>query len=78
MFISNLITIWYLTLEDFYRKAHLVAGGHMTHTRDVICSSVVVSKTVHIFQTMAVLHGQEINEPDILNAYLMALNREKL
>ena len=66
-------------MEDFHGKACLVAGGHMTNTPDTITySSVVTRQTVCIVFTMAVLHDLEIKAADVLNAYVMAPNHEKL
>ena len=56
-----------------------MAGGHLTNTSDVITySKVVMRETVHIPLTMTVLHDLEVKATDVLNAYLMAPNREKL
>ena len=56
-------------MEDFLRKSHLVAGGHLINIPDTITySSVVVRETVCIALTMAALHDPEIKAYDILNA----------
>ena len=51
----------------------------MTHTSDTITySSMVKRDTVHIALTMVTLHDLEVKVADILNAYVMASNREKI
>ena len=68
-----------IKMEEFCRKAYLVAGGHMTHTPDIITYSIVVTReTVHIALTMVVLHDLEVKEADVLNPYVMAPNCEKI
>ena len=53
-----------IKIENFHRKAHLVARGHMTHTLNVSTySSVVTRESVCIALT---------------NAYVMAPNQEKI
>ena len=50
----------------------------MTNTPDIITySSVVTRETVYIVLTMAMLHDVDVKELDLLNAYMMAPNREK-
>ena len=57
----------------------LVVGGNMSHTPDTITySSVITRETVCIALTMAVLHDLEIKADDVLNAYVMAPNYEKI
>ena len=54
---SNCHMVFDIKMEDFQRKACLVAGGHMTHTLDTITYSCVVTReTVCISLTMATLH----------------------
>ena len=66
-------------MEDFIRKAHLVTGGHTTNALNVITySSIVTRETVHIALTMVVLHNLVVKAEDVLNIYVMALNREKI
>ena len=51
----------------------------MTHTLDYIMYfSVLTRETVYIALTMAALHDLKVKTADILNAYLMASNREKI
>ena len=78
--ISMSIATWYSTLmvfnidmEDLHRKAWLVVGDHMTHISDVITYSSVVTSAL----TMAALHDQELKSADVLNACVVAPNREK-
>ena len=50
-----------IKMEDFERKACLVAGGHMTHTLDTITYfSVIPRETVCIPLTMAMLHDLKV------------------
>ena len=66
-------------MEDFHRKACPVTGGHMTQTPDVITYFIVFTReTVHIALTMAALHDLKVKAADIMNAYLMAPNRENI
>ena len=66
-------------MKDFSRKACLVTGDHRTHTSDVVTySSVVMRDIVHIALTMAALHDLVVKAADILSAYMMAFNREKI
>ena len=51
----------------------------MALTLDVITySSVVTRETGHSALMMTVLHDLEVKEADVLNAYVMAPNREKI
>ena len=55
----NCHMVFDIKIEDFHRKAHPVAGGHMAHTLDTVTySSVVTRETVIIALTMAALHDQ--------------------
>ena len=66
-------------IEDFCRKTCLVAGGHTTHTLDVITySSLVTRETVCIALTMAAWHDLEVKADDVLDPYVMAHKREKI
>ena len=70
---------FYIIMEDFNRRGCLVAGGHITHTWDVIIySSVVTRETVHFIITMTALHDLEFKATDIVNTYMMTSNREQL
>ena len=75
----NFHMVFDIKMEDFQRKAHLVVGGHLTHTPDTITySSVVTRETVCIAFTMAVLHDLEVKAADLLNDYEMAPMHEKI
>ena len=51
----------------------------MSHTPNVITySSVVTRESPHNALTLAGLHDLEVRAADILNAYVMASNREKI
>ena len=66
-------------MEDFRRKARLVAGGHMTEPpKTITYASVVSRETVRIALMMAALNALEVKASDIQNAYLTAPNAEKI
>ena len=59
--------------EDFWRKACIVIGGHMTHTPDTnTYSSVDTREIVHSALTITALHDLEVKAAEILNTYVMA------
>ena len=65
--------------ENFRRKAHLVAGGHMTDTpASMTYSSVVSRDSVCICLALAVLNNLRVLSGDIQNPYLTAPNKEKI
>ncbi len=71
--------IFDVKMEDFRRKARLVAGGHMTDVPPTIMyASVVSCKTVRIALTMAALNALKVMAADITNAYITAPNKEKI
>ena len=71
--------VFYIKMDNFQRKACLVAGGHMTNTPDTIMDSSVVSREmVFIALTMVVLHNLEVKAADVLNDYVTAPNLEKI
>ena len=75
----NYHMVFDINMEEFCRKACLVAGGHMTHILDTITySSVIMRETVCIALTMAALHDLEVKAADILNAHMVAPNKEKI
>ena len=60
-------------MEDFRRKARLVAGGHMTEAPATITYASVVSReTVHIALMLAALNDLQVKVGDVLNAYITA------
>lgn len=67
-------------MEDFQRKARLVAGGHMTTVTSatVTYASVVSRESVRIALTIAALNDLEVKTADIENAYLTAPVGEKI
>jgi hypothetical protein len=68
-----------LKIENFRRKARLVAGGHMTETPATLTYSSVVSReSVRIALTLAALNDLEVKTADIENAYLTAPVSEKV
>ena len=71
--------IFDVKMENFRRKARLVAGGHMTETPASLTYSSVVSRyTVRIALTIAALNGLNVQSSDIQNAYLTAPCKEKI
>ena len=65
--------------ENFWCKARLVAGGHMTNTPDTLTYSSIVSRdSVCIALTIAALNELSVMVCDIQNAYLTADCREKI
>ena len=74
----NCHMVFDIKMENFHRKAPLNVGGHVTHTLDVTTYLTVVTReTVHIALTIAALPDLEVKAADVLNAYVMASNREK-
>jgi hypothetical protein len=68
-----------IKMEDFRRKARLVAGGHMTDAPPTITYVSVVSRdTVRLALTIAALNALEVKAADILNAYIQAPATEKI
>jgi hypothetical protein len=66
-------------MEDFRRKARLVAGGHMTEAPPTITYASVVSReTVRLALTIAALNDLEVKIGDVLNAYITAPITEKV
>ncbi len=62
-----------IKMEDFWCKARLVAGGHMTKAPATITYASVVSReTVRIALLMAALNDLNDKLGDVLNAYITA------
>ncbi len=71
--------IFDIKMEDFRRKARLVAGGHLTKAPATITyASVVSHKTVRIVHMLAALNYLEVKAGNVLNAYIMAPVAEKI
>ncbi len=71
--------IFDIKIEDFRRKARMVAGGHMTGAPTIMTyTSVVSSETVQIALTIAALNDLKVKAADILNAYISAPIKEKV
>ena len=69
----NFHIIFDIRMEDFRRKARLVAGGHMTEPPATITYVIVVSRdTVMIAMTLASLNGLPVKVEDIHNADITA------
>jgi hypothetical protein len=61
--------IFDIKIEDFRRKARMVAGGHMTSAPMIMTYASVVSReTIRIALTIAALNDLEVKVADILNA----------
>ena len=60
-------------MEDFRRKARLVAGGHMKETpKCMTCSSVFGWETVRIALTISALNILQVKAGEVMNAYATA------
>ena len=71
--------IFDIKMEDFRRKARLVAGGHMTNVPATFTyASVVTRETVRIALMLAALNSLEVMAADIMNAYITAPCKEKI
>jgi hypothetical protein len=71
--------IFDVKMEDFHRKAQLVAGGHRTEAPATITYASVVSReTVRITLIMAAPNDLEVKVGDVLNAYITAPITEKV
>jgi hypothetical protein len=72
--------VYDIKMEDFQRKARLVAGGHMTESppAHVTYAGVVSRESVRIALTLAALNDLEVKTADIENAYLTAPVGEKI
>jgi len=71
--------IFDVKMEDFRRKARLVAGGHMTEVHPSITYASVVSReTVRIALTLAALNQMDVKTADIQNAFIKAPCTEKV
>jgi hypothetical protein len=71
--------IFDVKMEDFRRKAQLVAEGHATKALATLTYASVVSReTVRIALLMAALNDVDIWAADVLNAYITAPCREKI
>jgi hypothetical protein len=67
-----------IKIEDFRRKAHMVAGGHMTGAPTIMTYASVVSREAAcIALTIAALNDLKLNAADILNAFTSAPIKEK-
>jgi hypothetical protein len=68
-----------IKMEDFCRKASLVAGSHMTNAPATITFASVVSReTVCITLIFAGLNELQVKVKDIKNAYITAPCTEKI
>ena len=72
--------VYDVKMENFQRKARLVAGGHMTEvsSKTLTYASVVSRESVRIALTLAALNDLEVKTGDIENAYLTAPIGEKI
>jgi hypothetical protein len=68
-----------IKMEDFKRKARLVAGGHKTEAPATITyASGVSRKTVRIALMLAALNDLQVKAGDVLNAYITAPCKDKV
>jgi hypothetical protein len=71
--------IFDMKMEDFSRKARLVAGGHHTEAPVTVSyASEVSCETVRLALTIASLNDLEVKVGDVLNAYITAPVKEKV
>ncbi len=71
--------IFDVKMEDFCWKARLVAGGHVTDVPPTVTyASVVSHETVPIALTMAVINAIKAMAAHVMNAYITALNKDKI
>ncbi len=71
--------IFDVKMEDFQRKARLVAGGHRTKAPATITYASVVSReTVRLALTFPSLNDLEVKVGDVLKAYITAPAKEKV
>lgn len=63
--------VFEIKMEDFRRKARLLAEGHMTEAPAAITYASVASRqTVQIALTLVVSNDLKINVGDVMNAYI--------
>jgi hypothetical protein len=71
--------IFDIKIEDFQRKARMVAGRHMTGTPTIMTyASVVSCETICIALKIAALNDLKVKAANILNAYISAPFKEKV
>jgi hypothetical protein len=72
--------VYDVKMENFQRKARLIAGGHMTEVTSATMTyaSAVSRESVRIALTLAALNDLEVKTADIENAYLTAPIGEKI
>ena len=71
--------VFSIKIEDFSRKACLVAGGHMIKApKSLTLASVVSRESAKIALSLAALNDVEVKTSDIQNSYLTAPCSEKL
>ena len=71
--------VFSIKMEEFSRKACLVAGGHMVEApKSLTYASMVSRESVRIALTLAALNDLEVKTSDIQNAYLTAPCSEKV
>ena len=75
----NFHLIYDLKMEDFRRKARLVAGKHVKETpKCMTYSSVVGREKVSIALTISALNNLQVKAGDVINAYVTAPCSEKI
>ena len=75
----NCHLIYEIKMEDFRRKALLVASGHMIETTKCMTySSVVGRETVCIALTIATLNNLQVEAGDVMNLYVTEPCSEKI
>ena len=71
--------VFSIMMEDFSRKACLVAGGHMVEApKSLTYESMVSRASVRIALTLTALNDIEVKTSDIQNAYLTTPSSQKI
>ena len=68
--------IYGFKLEDFWRNAIFVAGGHMTNAH--MYASVLMCKTVHFSLVIASLNELSVKYRDVTNPYITVYVTKKI
>ena len=75
----NCYMVFNVKMEDLYRKARLVLGGHVTEpTATITYASVFPRETVSIALIVSVLNNFPVKVVDIQNSYITESVTEKI
>ena len=71
--------IFDVKIEDFFRIARFIAGGHMTKAPvDMTCAGIMSRETVSITLSIDALNDLEVKCGDVLNTYITVPVTEKI